>query len=292
MKGGKLLLVFGVVILAGIFAASGLIYASNVQDPSTTAQGNASVGKEFPKDPADKGSPLHLWNTLIEKGLKAGSAFTTKDAQGWRNWSDSTVNDELNSLIDNGVIRRTSKGNYEVLVTATVEQTAEINEQVKPIVDLKGTKKESLGLDAYKTDAGKLGGEKVDAIKTVIAQVVGKSSRLNTEPQEKIITVTASTVLGMSNQNKTELINLVSANGYTLAIATENNDAEYTDKIVGSFAQPDAVKQLIAEGKVVFSLIKNTSLLSAIEDLVVKQTAERTLNNLTAEQQKDLKGGV
>lgn len=99
----------------------------------------------------------------------------------------------------------------------------------------------------------------------------GQTISLDAISKDRIITTTADLIVTtMTDAQKAEIVNLINQ-GYILAVATANGDQAYLNEVIGKFENPDLIKQYISEGNVIFSLVGDSSILAAIQDLAKQE---------------------
>lgn len=173
----KLVLVVTMFLVACFMFGVNETFAAKPADPAETKRGIDAAEDGVPtEDDTDKGSPMHGWKAIVAAGLKKGDTVTTGEFNGMRNWSASTRGFELRGLVDAGVLGRVEgkPGTYVVLVDVTEAQIDKINQRAIPVVKRTGIHGQALGIDSYRTDAGYLGAETVNAIRGIIHEVTGE----------------------------------------------------------------------------------------------------------------------
>ena len=136
-----------------------------------------ALNKEVhPDGKVQKGSPLDLLEFLARNRYFNGKEISFANIRKWRknldrggsSYSDSVLYQEINSLIEMGLVRRTRTGYYTLTRKVTDGQIKKIQTDSIKIVNRKGRNGEDLGIDRYTlTDLSR-------AQKTYLSELVDK----------------------------------------------------------------------------------------------------------------------
>lgn len=183
-----------VVMLLSIFTITGSAYAYALSNKSIKDGPESNETKTGIEE--DAGSPMHLWNAL-SKNFEAGQRITKQDIYDIRkDWSKTTINEEINSLLDYTEARGAGLGileayddGYIFTKKATPDQIDDIAEQAKPIV--KGVKRvTNKTILGHRLDADQIGSDRVTEIKNIIDDVLATPETVSMAEAAPAIDVT------------------------------------------------------------------------------------------------------